>query len=131
MKKLAAPILIAIALLTGALAAPVDAAYKCASWGCAERVSLTKSTGRGTYRIDDRYVRRTWPTPQSSVDACTYLYVHSKATYKWWYIGSDCGGNPDTVTFSIGEAIDAVQIRSKDSRGRWRYMTIDGKSIAP
>ncbi len=105
-----------------------DAAYECASWGCAETVYYWPSAGQGKYRVDDRYVSAHWTTSQSNVSACTYLYVRRAGTNQWSSVGSDCGGPVATILFNFPYAIDSVIIRSKDNRGRWRYLTIDGPS---
>lgn len=108
------------------------AAYECASWGCANTIYYWPSAGIGKYDVKDLWVSRTWPTSQSSVTDCTRMYAHRK-NGGWYYVGRDCsqGDAHTTLYFDFSFEIDAVQIRSTDSRGRPRYMTIDGYSIAP
>ncbi len=123
--------LILAGLLTVASPQPASAAYECASWGCAETVHYYPAGGSGKYRIDDKWVDAAWWMDQDDVTACTTMYVRRKSNGWWYYVGSDCGGEPDTVYFDFNFEINSVQIRSRDWRGRWRYKTIDGYSYAP
>ncbi len=93
-------------------------------WGCA---SVTGYSNRSVnVTIDDAYVSATWPTPQSSVSECTYVAVerHSTGVFNWSNSWRDCGGSVNQVSISTSYDIGDVRIYSKDSRGRWRYSTI-------
>ena len=108
---------------------PAAAAWKCASWGCGERVAYNGSAGSGEFKVDDKYVTAAWWVDQSRVNACTALWVH-RSTGGWYWVGQDCGGGINGFRFDYGFSINAVQIRSKDDRGRYRYLTLAGTSMS-
>lgn len=94
------------------------------TWGCAKVTGYTNRSVNVT--IDDAYVAAHWSTSQSNVSACTYVAVEreSNGVFHWSNSWRDCGGSVANVSISTPYDIGDVRIYSKDSRGRWRYSTI-------